>query len=214
MDYSQTPAVVDFFLKYPSRQYASGDILLRAGEAPTEIYYIESGSVCVYDITSSGNEVILNVFRRPAFFSISWLFSQGGNRFYFEVVETSRLRAAPIQDVLDLLHREPSAAMDLLKRIGRGLDGIYLRLGAHMSHNAQQQLAVELLINARRFGKKSPNGTVLKISTSDLATNTGLARETISRQLSSLIKLGLISRIGRSICINDEQKLASYTELQ
>lgn len=78
-----------------------------------------------------------------------------------------------------------------------------------MAGNAQSRMVVELLIAARRFGTKSGNKVTinLKITEKDLASQTGIARETVSRELQKLKKEGLITFQKNELIVNDLKNL-------
>lgn len=203
---------MDFFSAYPRIAVPKHSVLLQPGERPTKSFLILSGSVRLFDVSANGNEVTLNVFRTPAFFSVSWLFSDEPNRFTYQALEACELHVAPIDDVRAFLRTDPSAAYEVLSRIGRGLDGMYLRLAAHIAHDARRRVIVELLIEARRFGITADNGVIVQISTIALANRAGIARETVSRELKQLISEGFLNRHGRGEYIVDVQKLSASIE--
>jgi CRP-like cAMP-binding protein len=80
-----------------------------------------------------------------------------------------------------------------------------------MSGTARSRLLYELLIEARRFGEKQPDGGyVLQSNETDLAARSGLSRETISREMKKLKAQGLVDITKSRIIIHslDEIKRA------
>ncbi len=73
-----------FFRTYPQRSYPKGQILVFAGEEPEHVFYITKGRVRQYDVSYRGEEVIVNVFKPPAFFPMSWAINKTPNKYFFK----------------------------------------------------------------------------------------------------------------------------------
>ena len=76
-----------------------------------------------------------------------------------------------------------------------------MRLSMLMSGDAYSRLVTELIIYAKRFGKKLGERLYeIKVAEKDLATQTGMSRETISREIKILRDKGFIT-FGKNIMI-------------
>lgn len=197
-----------FFAKYPKRHFDKGQIILLADENPQYIYHLVSGRVRQYDITAKGHEIVLNVFKPPAFFPMTWALNQSPNSYFFQAEENCEVRLAPPEDVVAFLHARPEVMFDLLQRVYRGTDGLLGRLAQLMAGNATTRLVHELVIECRRFGQSQPDGSfVVAINEQKLGERAGLTRETVNRELHHLKDEGLIS-VGRgSLTVHDLVKL-------
>jgi hypothetical protein len=71
-----------FFSQYPAKEYAKGEILILADENPKYIYHLIEGYVREYDISYRGDEIVVNVFKPPAFFPMSWPIAKTPNRYF------------------------------------------------------------------------------------------------------------------------------------
>jgi CRP-like cAMP-binding protein len=78
-----TKKVEQFFSRYPLKQYDKGEILILADEDPKYIYNLVEGHVREYDISYRGDEIVVNVFKPPAFFPMSWPIAKTPNRYFF-----------------------------------------------------------------------------------------------------------------------------------
>lgn len=198
----------EFFSAYPVRTYQKGAHIILGNEAPEGVFYIISGAVREYDISPHGDEVVINMLKHPAFFPMSWAVGQVDNKYFFQANVATTVRVAPASDVIAFLQREPSVMYDLLQRILRGTDGLLTKLAGSMASSARDRLILELSISAKRFGTQQDDGSILlSITTQELAARTGLARETVSRELSKLRSAGLISSELSSILIPDITQL-------
>jgi CRP-like cAMP-binding protein len=200
--------VSDAFCKYPKRSYPKGQILVFADESPEYIFYIISGRVIKYDVSYRGDEVIVNIFKPPAYFPMSWAINRSPNRFFYKTQEPTELYIVPVDDALAFIKANPDVMLDLLSRIYKGMDGLLGRVVHLMSGTAKSRLVYELIIECRRFGKKQPDGTYLLATREvDIAARSGLSRETISREFQKLKDTNLAATIHGGIVVRDIARL-------
>jgi CRP/FNR family transcriptional regulator, anaerobic regulatory protein len=197
----------NFFAHYPLRTFTKGEIIIWAGDEPKGIVYLIKGCVSQYDISDAGQKFSLNIFKPPAFFPMSWALNKTPNKYFFEAIENVKCRIAPAEDVIDLLKSNSEISLDLLSRVYKGTDGMLQRISQLMVGSASSQLFLEIVISALRFGQIDENGSHnISIKTTELAERTGMARETISRELKKLEDQKLITRKkGFIIIANNEQ---------
>lgn len=194
----------DFFTKYPKRSYPKGQILVFAGESPQEIFYITKGRVRKYDVSYRGDEVIVNIFKPPAFFPMSWAINNAENAYFYKAEIDSEVHLVPGKDALNFIKENPDVMLDLLSRLYRGMEGLLGRVVHLMSGTARSRLLYELIIESRRFGEKQKDGGyLLKCNESDLAARSGLSRETISREIKTFKELRLINLTAKGIHISN-----------
>lgn len=199
-----TDKIDKYFSKYPLRSYPKGQILVFADESPEHIFYIVSGQVRKYDVSYRGDEVIVNVFKRPAFFPMSWAINRTKNRYFYKTEEKTELRIVPVDDALEFIKANPDVMLDLLSRIYRGMDGLLGRMVHLMSGTARSRLIYELIIECRRLKEQQPDGSfMLKVNEVDLAARSGLSRETVSREVKKLKTSGIVSVDNQALIIKD-----------
>ena len=180
--------VKTFYAPYTLKTYKKGEIILWPdAEALPPVSLIEGGAIAQYDITDNGDKVVVNIFKKGAFFPVSSAINHSPNQYYFEAMTTSTVRQAPPKDVELFLQNNPSVTYDLLQRVYHGTDGMIGRLALLLNGTASTRLLHELFILGDRFGVRLPNGTVeIEITSAEIAQQTGLARETVSRELKLL----------------------------
>lgn len=201
MDPTVEQTVQDFFSKFRLRKFAKGQILILDDEEANIVYHLVSGKVKVYDVTYRGEEVILNIFKPPAFFPMSLALNKGPNPYIYEAETDIEVHQVAAAEVVDFLKANPEVVLDLLTRVYRGVDGLLGRMAHLMSGSAKSRLLYELILEARRFGKVAGRGVDLDITEKDLGARTGLARETVSREISKLKQAELIATPGKGIRI-------------
>lgn len=194
MDDKVNQLAENFFKQYPLRKYKKGQILIFSGDNPGQVFYLVSGQVKQYDVSYKGDEMVVNVYKPSTFFPMSMALNDSPNPFLFEAETDVELRQAPAQEVVKFVQDNPPVAIDLLKRLYRGLDGVLNRLTLLMKGSAVERLMYEVLLNCLRFGRERPNGNcVSQVSEQELAARSGLTRETVSREMSKLSNRGLLT---------------------
>jgi len=193
-----------FFTKYPIRSFNPGEILIEAGERPPGIFYLKDGMVRQFSITPDGQELTVNQFKPVSFFPMSWAITDYDNKYFFEATKKTETHFAKKEDVLDFLKKNPDVLYDLLTRVYSGMEGILFKLTQFMTHGAMERLVAELTIQAQRFGEPVKNQEIrININELDLAAETGLSRESVSRQIRILKKEGILNYSKNSLVISD-----------
>ncbi|HVT00755.1 MAG TPA: Crp/Fnr family transcriptional regulator [Patescibacteria group bacterium] len=199
--------IEEFFSKYKIQKYKKGEILVRAGDDPAGIFYLKSGLVREYAISKTGEEVVVNIFKTGAFFPMSFAINKTPNTYFFEAMEDLILVRAPSEDVVEFIKTNSDVLFDLLRRVYLGTDGLLSRMAYLMSGSASERLIIELIITAKRFGTKESSEIMVSTTEKDLATQTGITRETVSREIKKLKDKGLIDFGKHSLVIKDIAKL-------
>ena len=143
-----------------------------------------------------------NIFKPISFYPMSWAINNTPNAYFFEAMDEVEVWRAPREDVISFVKSNPDVLFDLMSRVFKGVDGMLTRMTYLMSGNAYDRLAIELLIYAKRFGEGKGN-IQINISEKDLAAQTGMTRETVSREIKILKKKGLVIVKKNKIMITD-----------
>lgn len=213
MDKRITAKIERFFSKYPARSYRKGQILIYRGEEPAGVFHLDSGRVKQYDVSDEGHSVVVNIYKPLTFFPMQWAINRSKNQYFFETITSVKVRQAPPDEVIRFLKDNPDVLYSLLSRVYSGLDGI-LRRSAHlMASKASVRILFELITECKRFAQKQKDGTyIIPMHAYELADSAGLSRETVSRELVSLKKSGLIGINRRHIIVKDLKKLESILD--
>jgi CRP/FNR family transcriptional regulator len=208
MDSRVAAKIEEFFSQYRSRKYSKGQILILNGDQTDYVYQLVSGHVKEYDVTYHGDEIILNIFKPPAFFPMSLAINKANNPYIYEADTDVEIRQAPADEAVNFIKENPDVMFDLLSRVYRGVDGLLGRMTYLMASSARGRLIYELLVEAKRFGKQTNKHRFhLSLSEKDLGARAGLSRETVSREISKLKKAGLVTVSVNSIVLVDSTAL-------
>lgn len=208
MDRPVRDIIKTFFDGYPIVRYSKGEILLRPDETLSHVFYLTEGQVVEYDISTAGNEVVINAFKPGAFFPMSLAMNHNHNDYFFEAATKLSVREAPADEVIAFIRENPNVCYDLLSRVYLGTDGLLRRMAHLMGGKARSRLIFELLNGAARFGeKRTGNAVHLPMTEKDIAKRSGLSRETVSRTMHALKDEGLVSVRAGGLYIPDVKKL-------
>src|SRR5437868_2049157 len=92
-----------FFKQFKHQTFKRGEIIVRADENPPGVFYLKSGTVKEYTISSKGEELVVNIFKPISFFPMSWAINNTSNIFYYEALSEIEVWQAPPDKVTQLL---------------------------------------------------------------------------------------------------------------
>lgn len=193
----------DFFSNCKTRVYAKNQDLIVAGQDPEGIFLLQEGIVEQYDITPEGSKIAVNIFKPPAFFPMSWAINKAPNSYFFAALTDVQVKQADAAKTVEFLQANPDVMFDLLSRVYKGTDALLRRLFLAASSIASSRLVFELIVEAYRFGTEMEDGNrLISIKQSSLAARSGLARETVSRELHKLATDGLLTTSKQGIVLD------------
>jgi CRP-like cAMP-binding protein len=203
-----TGKITDFFAHYPLRTFDKRQLIIRAEGTVNSVFYVVEGRVGQYDVSRSGNEIFVNVFKPGAFFPMSSAINNTPNNYLFEASTAVIAREAPAADAVQFLKDNPDVLFDLLARVYRGTDGVLRRMAHLMGGNSKSRLLFELINAAYRFGEQQADGRLLlPLNEVDIAKHSGLARETVNRNIQALKTANLVEIIQDGIVIQSVEQL-------
>lgn len=207
MNESVAKKIGSFFIKHKLQSYKKGEILIRADDNPPGVFYLKEGYVKEYAISRKGDELVINIFKPITFFPMSWAVNNTVNEYFYEAITDVSIWRAPREEVIAFIKSDPDVLYNLMSRVFKGTDGMLTRMTYLMSGNAYDRLITELLIYAKRFGKKIDDAVEIDVSEKNLAAQSGMTRETVSREMKILKEKGMVVFNKNKFFITDLQKL-------
>jgi CRP-like cAMP-binding protein len=193
-----------FFGQYRLRRYTKGQVLILNGDGTDYIYHLVKGRVKVYDVTYRGDEIILNIFKPPAFFPMSMAINKTHNPYVYEAETDIAIHQVPADEAVVFVRSNPDVLYDLLSRVYRGIDGLLGRMAHFIGGSAKSRVLYELLVECRRFGQRQSDGSsMVELKEADLAARAGLTRETISREMRKLERQGEVQVTRKGILVRN-----------
>lgn len=200
-----------FFSHFPLQKYVEGDILIRAEEAPREIFYLRKGLVKQYTISDRGDMFVIQIYKPGAHFMMTWAINHTPNHYNFEAMSPVEISKAPLSEVADFVKKDPEILYNFTSRLLKGLDGFLMRTECLMMQPAYVKTASLLLYLSDKFGERENDAVTIKspFTHKEIASWIGTTRETASLQLENMKKDGVIKYNRRHLIVTDLHKLQS-----
>lgn len=182
-------------------------------DATTDVFFIVQGSVRVMLRTADGERTqILGEFVAGDVVGEMAAIDNAHRSAQVEALVRTRLCVLPAQDFLDLAFASPCVGLRVMRLLTARIRGLNRRLLEHTALPIRLRLAAELL----RLGRPRPDGTRAVSpppTQEELAARVGARRETVSRELSALIRAGLLRRTRAAFVLDDPVRLRAVVEV-
>ena len=188
-------SLASFFSQFRTFRYRKDEIILRPGDTPQGVYFLNSGYVRLYSFSKEGKELTLVIYKKGDFFPVVWtLKGVVPSIYYFETLSDVEIQRAPRESFVEFIEKNNNAFMEvndhILERFQTALKRMqYLAFG-----NSKSKLASILLICGRDFGVEK-NGEIeiqIPFTHKDISNLMGVTRETVSVEIKQFDNRGLI----------------------
>lgn len=205
----------NFFQDFQKIEVSKHEVVLKPDDSLEFLYYVKSGYIKQYSVSSSGEEFILNIFRPGSYFAIALTTDQQINNYYFEALTEVELYKASAREVLTFIKKDSTLLFDLYSRISSGMSALALRMESLVFGSARAKISATLYLNARRFGKNNGEKVTIDFPLTHLqiANMTGVTRETVSIEMMKLKKDKIIDYKGQKVTVLDMKKLNQASSL-
>ncbi len=192
--------------------YKKGEFIIRPGDTPTGIFYIDSGTVKAYDITKYGEENLLAIRKPDEIFPLIWAFTGKGRQIIYETLAPTVVWRVSREFFMQSVYERPDIIfpfLDIILEMYRIHSERILNLEYR---SVRERLISFLLIMAGRFGEQTPEGLVINVPLrhQDIASSINSSRETTSREMVALERKQLITNTQAIITLRDIEQLRTY----
>ena len=190
-----------------TRSFNRDSVIILAEEEGDALFIIKKGQVKVSIVSEDGREVILSLLGDGAVFGELSLLDGKPRSANVIAIEDTTLIMLRRQDFLQLVHKAPQIAIELLaelasrlRRTDRQIEGLALL-------DVTSRISETLLQLAGDNGVENEEGVTInnRPTHQELANMSGTTRETVSRVLKRLEAQGYIRCQGRTIAIMREK---------
>jgi CRP/FNR family cyclic AMP-dependent transcriptional regulator len=185
-----------FVKKYPLRLYRKGQMVLFQGESPHYAYVIQRGIVKAYNIDYDGKEQFIILEQAGNVFPKLWIWGKDTTTpFYFESLTDCYLYTIPRHSYTTFMKSDPVYMQIELDRALTDLKTSALRLNAALYTKASDKVAhiLNYLVQTHASPIQGNMVTInIKLTHQDLASLSGLTRETVSVELNKLRTKGVV----------------------
>lgn len=210
---AQLQALVDLFQHGTKLTYKKGEFIVRPGEKPSAVFFIEEGLVKAYDITKYGEENLLIIRREHEIFPIIRPITGQGPSVIYEALSPVTVHRIDQQFYLEQVSKKPELLTPLFDMVIEMYQIHSERIINLEYRTARERLVSFLLTMAKRFGEKQSDETVkitVPLRQQDIASSINTSRETASRELSRLEQKGLVKTHQSYITLLDMKKMWAY----
>lgn len=176
------------------------------GNSSKYLYFIKKGEVKTFKITSDGKELITGMFKEGDYFGHSSFFIKSPHSENAVGISNCTIYKILKEDIIDLIENNHLFAFEFIERLSENVKEVKEQL-LQMAYGSVRKKTAATLLN---LAKKSSSENEIKISRSDLASLTGIAKETLIRTLTDFKDEELIStsrNIVKIICLNKLKKI-------
>jgi len=206
---SESRELVDFFHTGTKLTYSKGEFIIRPGESPPGVLYIEEGLVKSYDITKYGEENLLIIRKTGEFLGLTWAVTGQDRHIIYSALAPTIVWIIPRDAFQEFIRKNPEAALPVIDMITDMYRLHSERIMTLEYRTVRERLVSFLLTTAKRFGEKSPHGMriAVPLKHQDIASSISATRETTSRALADLERKGQLTSDQSIITLTDEESL-------
>lgn len=208
-DANERRALVNLFHSGTKLTYAKGEFIIRPGESPPGIFYIEEGLAKAYDITKYGEENLLIIRKAGELMGLTWAVTGQDRHIIYSALAPTTVWLISRSTFIGFIHQNPSAALPVIDTLTDMYRLHSERIMTLEYRTVRERLVSFLLTTAKRFGEKTDSGTRIGVPLKhqDIASSISATRETTSRALAELERKGQIHSEQSCINLIDETAL-------
>ena len=176
-------------------QYAKSDVVFAQGDAATDVFYLQQGSIKLSVLSRTGKEAVVAILGPGDFFGEGCLAGQPRRMATARVLTASTVSIVEKAEMLRMLHAEPALADRFLSHMLARNIRIEEDLIDHIFNSSEKRLARALLLLAR-YGSDDRPLPLPKLSQETLAEMVGTTRSRINFFMNKFRDLGFIEYNG------------------
>ena len=204
------------FIKARSLSLAADQMLFLAGDAGDGCYRVEEGLLKACIVASGGSERILAIFGAGSIVGELSMLDGGPRSASVIALRNSKLSFVSRTGFAEFSQSSPELYRHVTTLLAHRLRDTNDALVATSFLSLKGRVARALIILADAFGQDVGGGRILvrqKLTQSDLAAMTGIARENVSRILKDWTNRSLVSRLAGYYCLEKRDVIAHEADM-
>jgi len=196
--------------------YEKDEIIIRAEDIPSGVYYISSGWVKAYALNKDKEASIVMTLLPGDVFPCAWALTGIDYDLNFAALGETELLRIPTKRFNEAIKNDAALSQELLQIFANNFFTLTNELNNIQYHTAREKIVYRLLFLAKCFGKQENNKVIISkhIPNEYIARSTNMTRETTSREMSRLTRKRLIRHTEEQIIISDIDGLLNEVEDQ
>lgn len=195
-----------------ARTFARDELLFAQGQPVRNLILLESGSVKLTQLSSSGNEVLLWMSGSGDAVNVNADANACSHTCSARAMEHCHALVWEYQRLQSLLNQYPQIRKNISRILAGRLQELEERFREVATERVAKRLALTLLRLLKRIGKPSKDGVQVSLTREELAQMTGTTLFTISRVLSKWAEQGLVHPVREGVVVNDPGRLESTAD--
>ena len=177
------------------RKYARSAVIFSQGDAATDVFYVQQGSVKLSVLSRTGKEAVVAVLGQGDFFGEGCLAEQPRRIATASAMSASTVLVVEKRQMLEMLHTQPALAERFLAHMLARNIRVEEDLVDQLFNSSEKRLARILLLLAR-YGKADQPLRLPKLSQETLAEMVGTTRSRVNFFMNKFRDLGFIEYNG------------------
>lgn len=201
--------------KRTSRVYQSGSILFREGDKPEGVYILDSGRAMIFGSNARGKTLITKIANAGEMLGLNALILDKPYLLSAEAMEPSRVSYVLREDFLNFLKKSPDASRHVIGQLSANYyDSQRDMRTLTLSSSIREKLA-RLLVSWVEAGDYANEQVWLNMDLTheQIGQIIGASRETVSRTMSALSRIGVIIVKGHVLEIPSMARLRELAKL-
>lgn len=207
-DVERELSIDDLINERNTKAFKKKDTIYREGEYPHALYYLKSGKVKLSKSSDYGKEFITQLCGPGEFLGHLALLENSAFTEEATAIEDSEVALIPIEEFRKLMYSNRNVTNNFIKILSRNVMEQEERLLKLAYGNVRERVATVIKSLYDKYGNEGSHKIELAISREELAGYAGIATESLIRTLSDFKSENLISNEGKTIVVEDYDKLS------
>ena len=206
-----------FFDLTAEQRYVKGDYILMANDPGRRIFFLESGIVKIFNLSSNGTQTIFWYCMKGDVFGAGAISGSPLQSVFAQAVEACRVHFIARNDFEAVMKRYPQIAINMVRLMSARLRLACDALVDFSHHTAESRLARVLLRLAHHYGTTVALNHLelgIRISNQELADMIGSTRQTVNTLLHDFSGHGWINLNGRNVVIVSQGDLQERADTE
>ena len=206
---TQNETSLDSFLKTPHthKKFKKKQMIFQRGDKPNFLYYIAQGKAKSFLENEEGKEVMVTLYVEGDFIGASALLAKSPYAASAMAQEDLELVLIPKEEFIDIVNQDSFLSHDILLHLKNANTLNNERLLKFAYDSARKRVADSLLFVSDKFSSGGSVHPSIEIGRRELASLSGIAKESTIRTLTDFKKEGLIDIEDNKIILLQEEKL-------
>jgi CRP/FNR family cyclic AMP-dependent transcriptional regulator len=184
-------------------------VILRTDTTPPGVFCVKEGYVKVYSVTDVGEENLHIIYGPDTIFPIIWAITGRLRQVFYESMDNVLAYRISREDFLTFTNTDPADTKEVLAHAIDMANANADRIDGLEYTHGYSRIVYQLIALTERHGKPHGSGVIIMapVKHHDIASSTNCSRETVSREIGKLEKMGLIEYEGHLIVVTNIQML-------